>query len=117
MCLAQGPQRSDAGEARTRRPMHFTTEPLRSQNVRDVKPLFTFCIPETPNWVLWKTQMKCHTICHFIQVCTVCYGKIHTQRKKYFGQIITYTAKLNVILHQFGGSLMATDIGVTLQRL
>ena len=27
MCLAQGPQRSDAGEAK-----HSTTEPLRSQN-------------------------------------------------------------------------------------
>ena len=30
MCLAQGPQRSDAGEARTRGPSDFTTEPLRS---------------------------------------------------------------------------------------
>ena len=34
MCLAQGPQRSDAGEARTRAPRsrvkHSTTEPLRS---------------------------------------------------------------------------------------
>ena len=34
MCLAQGPQRSDAGEARTRGPWsrvkHSTTEPLRS---------------------------------------------------------------------------------------
>ena len=34
MCLAQGPQRSDAGEARTRTPRspvkHSTTEPLRS---------------------------------------------------------------------------------------
>ena len=34
MCLAQGPQRSDAGEARTRGPRsrvkHSTTEPLRS---------------------------------------------------------------------------------------
>ena len=34
MCLAQGPQRSDAGEARTRGPLsrvkHSTTEPLRS---------------------------------------------------------------------------------------
>ena len=35
MCLAQGPQRSDAGEARTRGPSvvkHSTTEPLRSHN-------------------------------------------------------------------------------------
>ena len=36
MCLAQGPQSSDAGEARTRGPSarvkHFTTEPLRSHN-------------------------------------------------------------------------------------
>ena len=39
------------------------------------------------------------------------------REKKYFGQVITYTAKLSVTLHQFGGSLMATDIGVTLQRL
>ena len=36
MCLAQGPQRSDAGEARTRGPSVssqalYTTEPLRSQ--------------------------------------------------------------------------------------
>ena len=34
MCLAQGPQHSDAGEARTRGPWsrvkHSTTEPLRS---------------------------------------------------------------------------------------
>ena len=32
MCLAQGPQRSDAGEAQTRGPSvkHSTTEPLRS---------------------------------------------------------------------------------------
>ena len=34
MCLAQGPQRSDAGEARTRSPSFssqaLTTEPLRS---------------------------------------------------------------------------------------
>ena len=34
MCLAQGPQRSDAGEARTHGPRsrvkHCTTEPLRS---------------------------------------------------------------------------------------
>ena len=39
MCLAQGPQRSDAGEARTRGPRsrvkHSTTETLRS--------LHTFC--------------------------------------------------------------------------
>ena len=37
MCPAQGPQRSDAGEARTRglwsRVKHSTTEPLRSHNV------------------------------------------------------------------------------------
>ena len=36
MCLAQGPQRSDAVEARTRGPRsrvsHSTTEPLRSLN-------------------------------------------------------------------------------------
>ena len=35
MCLAQGPQRSDAGEARTHIPRsrvkHSTTEPLRSK--------------------------------------------------------------------------------------
>ena len=56
--------------------------------------MLSLCIPETPNWVLNRTgntQMKCHTMCHFIRVCTVC----HIQRKerKYFGQIITYTAK------------------------
>ena len=66
-------------------------------NIRDAKPLYTLCIPETP-WVLYrtgKTQMKCHTMCYFIRVCTVCYDKNHIQRKerKYFGQIITYTAK------------------------
>ena len=35
MCLAQGPQRSDAGEVRTVAPLsrvkHSTTEPLRSR--------------------------------------------------------------------------------------
>ena len=61
-----------------------TWQPLYP-NIRDAKPLYTLCIPETPNWVL----------CHFIRVCTVCYDKIHLQWKerKYFGQIITYTAK------------------------
>ena len=68
-------------------------------NIRDDKPFYTLCIPETPNWVLHrtgKTQMKRHMKCHFIRVCTVCYDKIHIQRKKrkYFGQIITYTAKI-----------------------
>ena len=67
-------------------------------NIRDAKPLYTLCIPETPNWVLYRTgkaQMKCHTMCYFIRVCTVCYDKIHIQRKgrKYFGQIVTYTEK------------------------
>ena len=39
MCLAQGPQRSDAGEARTRGPFilprvkHSSPEPLRSLNI------------------------------------------------------------------------------------
>ena len=37
MCLAQGPQRSDACEARTAAPRsrvkHSTTEPLRSQKI------------------------------------------------------------------------------------
>ena len=80
---------------------HSTTEPLRSQNIRDVKPLHTLCIPETPNWVLYrsgKTQMKCHPMCHFIRVCTVCYGKIHTQRKKIFqtNYNIHYQIKCNL---------------------
>ena len=47
MCLAQGPQRSDAGEARTRSPLvkHSTTEPMCSLqwvkygNVTEVRPL------------------------------------------------------------------------------
>ena len=49
MCLAQGPQRSDAGEARTHGPSvkHSTTEPLRSQNglrvITIYKPVNFFC--------------------------------------------------------------------------
>ena len=39
MCLAQGPQRSDAGEARTSSPQsrvkHSTTEPLRSHYLEE----------------------------------------------------------------------------------
>ena len=41
MCLAQGPQLSDAGEARTRGPWsrvkHSTTEPLRSPQKKKKK--------------------------------------------------------------------------------
>ena len=41
MCLAHGPQRSDAGEARTRGPsvssQDSTTEPLRSQHIENRK--------------------------------------------------------------------------------
>ena len=44
MCLAQGPQRSDAGEARTAalrsRVKHSTTEPLRSLNTENNIVLF-----------------------------------------------------------------------------
>ena len=40
MCLAQGPQRSDAGEAQTRAPRsrvkHSITEPLRSQGAKEM---------------------------------------------------------------------------------
>ena len=53
MCLAQGPQRSDAGEARTRghrfRVMHSTNEPLRFHTFVDrlapvLKTIFHQCV-------------------------------------------------------------------------
>ena len=46
MCHAQVPQRSDAGEARTRGPSvkHSTTEPLRSHIMKLVFALATFVI-------------------------------------------------------------------------
>ena len=50
MCLAQGPQRSDAGEARTRDPLVssqalYSTEPLRSlcaPLVEDIEDIYFF---------------------------------------------------------------------------
>ena len=54
MCLAQGPQRSDAGEARTRDPSVSSqaTEPLRSLHYRnDKSAVFTqiiICISSLP---------------------------------------------------------------------
>ena len=53
MCLAQGPQRCDAGEARTRGPLvsskHYTTEPLRS-----------LCLAVDP-WVPRSIPARSHT--------------------------------------------------------
>ena len=50
MCIAQGPQRSDAGEARTRGPLsrvkHSTTEPLKVKTLKFILSsfsMFFFC--------------------------------------------------------------------------
>ena len=55
----------------------------------------TLCIWETPKWVLLqtvKTQMKCHTMQHFIRAYTVCKGKKDLQTKiQYFLKINSLT--------------------------
>ena len=55
MCLAQGPQRSDAGEAQTRSPSvsrvkHSTTEPLRSPCLSVIFELLPGLIPFASSW-------------------------------------------------------------------
>ena len=61
MCLAQGPQRSDAGKARTISVKHSTTEPLRfhlnsSSSIFKIRILAQFVISDFTNNTLLHTK-------------------------------------------------------------
>ena len=105
MCLAQGPQRSDAGEAQTRGPSVLSQAFYHWATALPKQVLIFFKL------FLWRliqslqtkqTLMKCHMMWHFIWVFTVCKStRLRVSRKFRVYKGLNYTisfSKYGVIL-------------------